>query len=101
MKTNHRSRVSGLSSVSACIGIGAVLGLATAVFAQSGGGFPIRLCKFCYDYSDTITICDTIVCFGGSGCGGQMCVANNGFTVRACCGTCPDDDWLDTCDEPQ
>lgn len=99
MSTIHRSRAAKLSNVSVCVGIGALLGFATGVFAQ-WGGFPIRVCKFCYDYSSTVEICDTIICFGGSGCSGEICQANGGLVVRACCGACPDDDWQDTCAGP-
>lgn len=77
-------------------GAGAILGLLASASALADGGIlPIHFCTKCTTYSGT-EICDTILCFGNSGCFGQVCPDE--MSVRACCGSsCPDDDWLTTC----
>lgn len=100
MSDRYRVWACAKSGVLAAVGVGGLLGVASGALAQSV--FPIKICEFCYDYSDTVTICDHVFCWSNAGCTGQVCQANDGLTVRACCNSCPDDDWQDTCDgDPQ
>lgn len=83
------------------IAAGALAGLlasTTALGQVVGQPVPaIRICRFCHNVTPSTQICDSVLCFGGSGCTGQVCP--DGTAVRACCGTsCPDDDWIEDCE---
>lgn len=56
-------------------------------------------CQFCFSPFSTWQVCDTIQCPQGVACTGEVCPGLMTL-VRACCGTCPQDDWLDNCHEP-
>jgi hypothetical protein len=94
MQTLNRQRGFVLGAVPVLAGT--IVGMVAASTSLAQGFFP-RICTYCYTFGEA-QVCDSIVCWGGTGCTGQVCP--NAQVVRACCGSaCPEDDWAETCDD--
>lgn len=82
------------------VGAGVMAGLGGAVIADGGGpdpgfGFCVKCDSWVRGDGTIELVCDVKFCGGSGGCTGQTCP--NAHKVRACCGSCPEDDWLETC----